>query len=349
MGEEIKIVCFGSGDFPIEAFETLVKNYKVVGFVTSKDKAVFGNKRVYDIAKENNIPVYIPDNLESKEFLDWLDEIDGNVYCVISYKFLPECVVNKARKFAFNIHASLLPLLRGAAPINWAIRYGFERTGITSIKLSNKIDTGGIIYSWGVDIKPEDNYETLYKRLSSYSTLMVDTIILDIESYHIQCAAEQPIVPKSLDSKIFHAPKLNKENTTFSYYDNVGASATDIHNMVRSLSPNIGATFKMSIRKWVCGDGTEDEGEFDDVKDIVFKVYETEIVDKGHEWIDKNYDGSDIITDWKNYFYILPPSCGDNVVSVKQIQLPGKKILDVKEFLKGFQNFNKPNYNFFLN
>lgn len=345
--DDMRLVCFGSGDFPIETFECLVKHYNVVGFVTSNDKPVFGNKRVYNIAKENNIPVCVPNDLESDEFLNWLDEVDGNIYCVISYKFLPECVVKKA-KYAFNIHASLLPLLRGAAPINWAIRYGFERTGLSAIKLANKIDTGGIISTYGEDISDDDNFETLFRKLSTDSMLLVSSIMEEIEDDIFYVHTEQPQIPKSLDNKIFHAPKLNKENTTFVYYDNVGASANDIHNMIRSLSPNIGTTFKMSIRKYVPGD-TDDEGEFDDVRDITFKVYESEVVNKGREWIDSNYDGSDILTDWKNYLYILPPSCGDEVVSVRRIQLPGKKILSVREFLKGFQNFNKPEYNFFLN
>lgn len=345
--DDMRLVCFGSGDFPIETFECLVKHYNVVGLVTSNDKPVFGNKRVYNIAKENNIPVCVPNDLESDEFLNWLDEVDGNIYCVISYKFLPECVVKKA-KYAFNIHASLLPLLRGAAPINWAIRYGFERTGLSAIKLANKIDTGGIISTYGEDISDDDNFETLFRKLSTDSMLLVSSIMEEIEDDIFYVHTEQPQIPKSLDNKIFHAPKLNKENTTFVYYDNVGASANDIHNMIRSLSPNIGTTFKMSIRKYVPGD-TDDEGEFDDVRDITFKVYESEVVNKGREWIDSNYDGSDILTDWKNYLYILPPSCGDEVVSVRRIQLPGKKILSVREFLKGFQNFNKPEYNFFLN
>ena len=345
--DDMRLVCFGSGDFPIETFECLVKHYNVVGFVTSNDKPVFGNKRVYNIAKENNIPVCVPNDLESDEFLNWLDEVDGNIYCVISYKFLPECVVKKA-KYAFNIHASLLPLLRGAAPINWAIRYGFERTGLSAIKLANKIDTGGIIITYGLDIDKDDNYETLFKKMASYSVLMVSSLMDDIEYGIFGVNVEQPQIPKSLDSKIFHAPKLNKENTTFVYYDNVGASALDIHNMIRSLSPNIGTTFKLSIRKYVCDDG-DTEGKFEDIRDIIFKVYESEVVDKDHKWIEKHYDGSDIITDWKNYLYVLPPSCGNGVVSVKKIQLPGKRILDVKEFLKGFQNFNKPEYNFFLN
>lgn len=339
--DDIRIVCFGSGDFPVETFEFLVKYHNVVGFVTSNDKTVFGNKRVYDIAKENDIPACIPDNLESEEFLKWLDDIDGNVYCVISYKFLPRCIVKKA-KYAFNIHASLLPLLKGAAPINWAIRYGFERTGLSAIKLANKIDTGGIISTYGEDISDDDNFETLFRKLSTDSMLLVSSIMEEIEDDIFYVHTEQPQIPKSLDNKIFHAPKLNKENTTFVYYDNVGASANDIHNMIRSLSPNIGTTFKMSIRKYVPGDT-------DDVRDITFKVYESEVVNKGREWVDSNYDGSDILTDWKNYLYILPPSCGDEVVSVRRIQLPGKKILSVREFLKGFQNFNKLEYNFFLN
>ena len=246
---------------------------------------------------------------------------------------MPECVVNKAHIFAFNIHASLLPLLRGAAPINWAIRYGFERTGITGIKLSNKIDTGGIIYSWGVDIKPEDNYETLYKRLSSYSSLLVDTIMLDIESYHIQCTAEQPIVPKSLDSKIFHAPKLNIENTTMRFNENEKPSTISVDRMIRSLSPNIGTTFNLEIR---------DHDIL--VKKLTFKVYEASIK-KGKN---NRFDINDITTDWKNYFYLSFSLSDDDVISVKKIQLPGKKILDIKEFLKGFQNFRNPSYTYKL-
>ena len=345
--DDIRIVCFGSGDFPVETFEFLVKYHNVVGFVTSNDKTVFGNKRVYDIAKENNIPVCIPNNLESEEFIKWLDDIDGNVYCVISYKFLPRCIVKKA-KYAFNIHASLLPLLKGAAPINWAIRYGFDRTGVSAIKLANKIDTGGIIGTYGEDISKDDNYETLFKKLSTDSMLLVSSIIEEIEDDIFSVHTEQPQIPKSLDNKIFHAPKLNKENTTFVYHDNANTSANDIHNMIRSLSPNIGTTFKLSVRKYVKCD-TSTEGEFEDVKDIIFKVYESNVINKGREWIDKNYDGSDIITDWKNYLYILPPSCGEDVVSIKRIQLPGKKILNIEEFLKGFQVYNKPEHNFFLN
>lgn len=345
--EDIRIVCFGSGDFPVETFEFLAKHGYVVGFVTSNDKPIFGNKRVYDIATEYGIPVCIPKDLESQEFLDWLDNVNGNTFCVISYKFLPRCVVKKA-KYAFNIHASLLPLLRGAAPINWAIRYGFTRTGLTAIKLADKIDTGGIISTFGENINDDDNFETLYKRLSEHSVLMVSGIIDLIEEDAFCVYAEQPSIPKSMDNKIFHAPKLNKENTTFSYFGDNDITGEDLHNFIRSLSPNIGATFNMVIRKWVENETDEFGGDFEDVKDITFKVYESELVRKNEQWFDDNFNGSHIITDWKTYLYMVSPSYDNDLISVKKIQLPGKKILEVKDFLKGFQVYNKPEHKFLI-
>jgi methionyl-tRNA formyltransferase len=347
--ENMKIVCFGSGDFPIETFEYLVKYNNVVGFVTSNDKPVFGDKRVYDLAEEYGIPVYIPKSLEDDDFLNWLDEIDGNIYCVISYKYLPKCVTQKS-KYSFNVHASLLPLLRGAAPINWALRYGFERTGLSVIKLADKIDTGGIVATYGVDIDDNDTYESLFKKLADASVLLVDSIMQEIEDDTFGVHAEQPQVPNGYDSEIFHAPKLTLENTTYHQYtERTGVTAREIYNMIRSLSPNIGTTFNLTIRKWVKSKAIEFGGEFVDVKEITFKVYDAKLVNKGSEWIEEHYDGSHIITDWKNYLYIISQVCEDEIVSVKTIQLPGKKILDIKDFLKGFQVYNKPEHNFFLN
>lgn len=345
----MRIVCFGSGDFPIETFEFLVNYGNVVGFVTSNDKPVFSNKRVYDIAKENNIPVCIPNDMESKEFIDWLDEVNGNIYCVISYKYLPKCVVEKA-KYSFNVHASLLPLLRGAAPINWAIRYGFKRTGLTVIRLADKIDTGGMVATYGVDIEDDDNYKSLFEKLADASVLLVSSILEEIEDGTFGVHVEQPQIPKTMDNEIFHAPKLTLENTTYRQYGGkTDITAREIYNMIRSLSPNIGTTFSLTIRKWVENNRIEFGGEFVDVKDITFKVYDAAILNKGHEWIEKHYMGSDIITDWKNYLYIPSQVVEDEIVSVKKIQLPGKKILDVKEFLKGFQVYNKPENEYFLN
>ena len=356
MCTDIKIVCFGSGDFPVKTFEYLVKNYNVVGIVTSKDKVVFGDKRVYDIAIENGIPVCMPDNLESDDFLEWLDSVNGNVYCVVSYKYLPKCVREKASELAFNIHASLLPLLRGAAPINWAIRYGFKNTGITAITLADKIDTGKIIKAWDVDIHDNDTFKELHERLSTLSVEMTASVIDDIKYGSIRFNS-QGVVPIYKDSEIFHAPKLNKENTTFRYYDGPFADATDIHNMIRSLAPNIGTTFNMTLRK-IDKDLLDNkdllnneakEVSCKDVKKFTFKVYESAVVNKSIDWVNSHSGGSDIITDWKNYLYIIPMfgvDCG--LLSIKKIQLPGKRILDIKEFLKGFQVYNKPDYSFLL-
>lgn len=347
--KQIKLVLFGSGDFPVSTFEFLASNYDVVGVVTSDDKCIFGVKRVYDVAIENNIPVYIPKNLEDDEFLEWLDWIGGNVYCVISYKYLPKCVVDKA-EFAFNVHASLLPVLKGAAPINWALRYGMTETGLTVIGLDEKIDCGKIYGSYPCDISDDDNFETLFGKLSHECVHATCEMMGLIEKETLPAPVYQPCIPKEYDAPVFHAPKLNIDNTTVKMFDlNSSNRSRELYNMIRSLSPNIGATFNMNITKWVeTGDEFEFGGEFADVKNMTFKVYDASLVKKGQSWINIMYKGSDIITDWKHYMYIVPNLIDDYVVSVNRIQVSGKKILDIEDFLKGFQVYNKKDYFFNL-
>ena len=161
------VVFFSSGDFGIPTLKALIENekYNVKGVVTSNDKAVYNDKRIADIADANGIPCCIPSN--DDELYYFLENIKddksdfGNnlYYCVISYKKLSDRILSLVDGRAMNVHASILPFLRGAAPINWAIRLGFKETGLTAFKLSDKIDRGDIINSMFVNINDDETYD----------------------------------------------------------------------------------------------------------------------------------------------------------------------------------------------
>lgn len=340
--DEKRVIFFGSGKFPIPTFELMVKSigdYEVVGLVTSREKSspqngVFSLK---DIADAHNIPVYIPLDLKSPDFIKWLSDMSADVFCVISYKFLPKEVLDTCKGIAYNIHASLLPYLKGAAPINWAIRLGFKETGLTAFKLNNKLDGGGIIRNSLIQISENETFGSLFDKLSNLCVLFNDGILTDIADENLCVHVRQGEIPnKYLESPVFHAPKLNINNTTIKInYTNHRNIATDeVDRIIRSLSPNIGTTFNLQIYETISGKP---------LKKITFKVYEAKLLE------DKDVsDNNNIITDWKNYFYLAIPNLDDSVISVRKIQLPGKKILDVKEFLKGFQNFKNENYTYKL-
>lgn len=355
MRENNRVVFFGSGDFPVETFKLMIKSddYKVVGLVTSKDRTVFGNKRLIDIAKENEIPFYVPTNLKSNDFLEWLDSMKADIFCVISYKFLPKEVLEKCHGLAFNVHASLLPYLRGAAPINWAIRLGFKETGLTIFRLCDKIDCGSIISSHKVSIDDNETYGSLFRKLADLCVLVTDAMITDYSNGKtVVPNVVQGMIPEEFSKlSVFHAPKLNTDNTRATLYDLEehlnGTSTIEIDRMIRSLAPNIGTTFELHIYDKSKPIHSDDfiKPLPSLIKTVIFKVYESEIAkDKN----DHSFD-DDIITDWKNYFYISSSKTEDDVISVKKIQLPGKKILDIKEFLKGFQNFRNPSYEYKIN
>lgn len=334
-----RIVFFGSGEFPIMTLKMLIKDFNIVGIVTSHDERIFKGVHVSDIANENNIPLYISDSVPGSEILPWLQGLKPDIACVISYKYLYEEIVDEF-KFAFNIHASLLPLLKGAAPINWAIRYGFTKTGVTAINLNNCIDEGEIYGSREVDIYSSDNYRTLGKRLSEASVFLTKDILHSLDEtsdWSKLPYSVQPSVPKKYDSLIFHAPKLTKENTFFAApardNDNGKLTAEEIYNMIRSLSPNIGMGMQMRI-----------ELPNNNVKFIDFKIYDAELVPTPEKW-DYEYDEDNrFYTDWKHYLYIHGYGLDTSkVVSIKKIQQANRKILGISDFLKGFQNFKKAN------
>lgn len=320
------IVFFSSGDFGIPTLKALIedKRYNVKGIVTSKDKVVYNDKRILDIAKENSIPCCIPSNEE--ELYCFLETIKNNefetvnnlYYCVISYKKLSDRILSLVEGRAMNVHASILPFLRGAAPINWAIRLGFKQTGLTAFKLSDKIDCGDIITTTIVDIDGDDDYDSLFKKLSykcadfTMSALLqyIATNISGLESNYLY---KQPNI--GVKSNILVAPKIKGD-----YWNGWLYMKTDEINRLFRSTPN-GLPCKLYV---VNKDDDRDFYEYS------VKIWRYNFVPN-----EENY------TDYKHYLNIPLLSQTETMMSIKEIQLEGKKRLDIAEFLRGFKYTRK--------
>lgn len=322
MIDKINIIFFSSGDFGIPTLQLLLMNdvFNVKGIVTSKDKVIYNNKRIADIANENGIPYIIP--RDDDELIGFISGILYGCkflsYCVISYKKLSNEVLSLVNGRAINIHASILPYLRGAAPINWAIRLGFKQTGLTAFKLSDKIDCGDIITTTVVDIDDNDNYDRLFEKLSDKCAnftirAFLQYIATNIGGLEINNFCQQPNI--GIKSDILVAPKINAQ-----YWNNwLCMKDNEIDRLFKSTSN--GLPCKMYAVN------EDDEREF----------YEYNVKIWNYEFVTD--DGK--CTDYKHYLNVPLINQKGTVLSIKEIQLEGKKRLSIEEFLRGFKYTRK--------
>ena len=345
-----RIIFFGSGDFPIETLKRLIDyHYDIVGVVTSEDKLMFDDdtsSHIKDIAFEHNIPFIIPKSMTDQYFLDWLDEHPAEIYCVISYKYLPSEVVSRVGKMAFNVHASLLPYLRGAAPINWAIANGFTETGLTAFVLNDKIDTGDILMNCKCTIEEEDTFGSLFLKLAEmcpkFTIDVIDGIIDDDFRHPVKQPTGVPV--HSIDSILYEAPKLNNKMTTFC---GCSIGSQHIHDLVRSMNPAPGLTLCVEVLddNHLTVKADEFDGRPKVVKKLKFKVFESDL-----EYIETDgspipeYEQLVLYTDFKTKMYFYGNNRSNMAVVLKRVQIPGKKILPIEEFLRGLAYLNKPGY-----
>lgn len=334
----INIVFFSSGDFGIPTLKALIENkrYHIKGIVTSKDKVVYNDKRILDIAKENSIPYCIPSNEE--ELYHFLEPIkdtesefgDNLYYCVISYKKLSDRILSLVEGRAMNVHASILPFLRGAAPINWAIRLGFKQTGLTAFRLSDKIDCGDIISSIFVDIDIDETYDSLFEKLSNKCAdfTMGSLNIFRVMSITDSDGRHQPNI--GVKSDILVAPKI-----TMKYWDGwLNLSMNEIDRLFKSTSN--GLPCKLYV--------------IDSNKIKPCAVFDAKIWN--YEFIPNFEEGSEGVNwyptecDGKHYIRVAFGDQVEKVMSIKEIQLSGKKKMGVEEFLRGFKytRNNEDNY-----
>lgn len=312
--EDLKIVYMGTPDFAVEPLRRLVEDkYNVVGVVTMPDKpAGRGHKLqfspVKQFAVDHNLHVMQPEKLKAEEFVNELRSLNADLFIVVAFRMLPEVVWAMPRLGTFNLHGSLLPQYRGAAPLNWAIINGEKRTGITTFFLTHEIDTGKIIDQQVIAIEDSDNVGTIHDKLM---VMGGDLVIKTVNA--ILWGGIKPIPQEELyasESELKPAPKIFKETCHLDFNN----PTENIHNLVRGLSPYPAAWANLTA-----------EGK----EDVQMKIYETKKEICAH-----NEAPGTLLTDGKKF---LKVATKDGYLHLLQIQVPGKKRLSIEDFLRGFR------------
>ena len=296
----------GTPEFAVGILDTIIKNnYDVVGVITAADKpAGRGQKIKYSAVKEyaleHNLNLLQPANLKDETFLAKLKSLNANLQVVVAFRMLPEAVWRMPKLGTFNLHASLLPNYRGAAPINWAVINGETKTGVTTFFIDDKIDTGAMILNKEIEISADESAGELHDKLMVLgSEAVIETLSL-IEKGNVQTTIQQD------NPEIKTAYKLNKENCKIDWTK----SATEIHNLIRGLSPYPSA--------WCF---FKDNGEEWNVK-----IYEAKIILENH-----SYNIGSIITTKKE----IKVAVKDRFIQIISLQFPGKKKMLANELLNG--------------
>ncbi|MGN0256804.1 MAG: methionyl-tRNA formyltransferase [Bacteroides sp.] len=311
--KDLRIVYMGTPDFAVEALRCLVDGgYNVVGVITMPDKpAGRGHKLqfspVKQFALDHNLPLLQPERLKDETFVEALRSWKADLQIVVAFRMLPEVVWSMPRLGTFNLHASLLPQYRGAAPINWAVINGDTETGITTFFLKHEIDTGEVIQQVRVPITPEDNAGTIHDKLMLLGgKLVTETVdhILDGTIHSIpqeemaDCSALRP------------APKIFKETCRL-HWDQPTIA---LHNLVRGLSP-----YPAAWSELINANGER----------ITLKIFETAPAKSPSS---PAAPGT-LQTDGKHYLRV---ATSDGWLNLLQVQLPGKRRLGIEELLRGF-------------
>ena len=233
---DLKLIFFGTPKFAVDSLHEINLNYSVNCVVTSPDrKSGRGQKisqsEVKNYAEKNNIKILQPDNLNDKEFINKIKEINPDIIIVVAFRRLPAEIFSIPKYGTINLHASLLPNYRGAAPINWCLINNETKTGVTTFFINEKIDQGDILLKEEVNISDKDNFGSLYTKLSSVGSRLLIKTIKGVLSKSLKASKQD------FDESLKIAPKLSKENTRIDW----NKSQKEIIGMIRGLSPKPGA------------------------------------------------------------------------------------------------------------
>lgn len=312
--KDLRIVFMGTPDFAVESLRVLVENnYNVVGVITMPDKpAGRGHKIQYSAVKiyaeSQSIPLLQPEKLKDEDFISALREWNADLQIVVAFRMLPEVVWNMPRLGTFNLHASLLPQYRGAAPINWAIMNGDKETGATTFFLTHEIDTGKIILQEKLPIGDSDNVGKIHDELMVMGGQLVKrTVDLLLEGKTDAIPQEQFFKD---EKELKPAPKIFKETCRIDW----SRPAKDIYNHIRGLSPYPVAWTELKA-----------EGK----ESVSVKIYGATV-----DNTISNLPSGTIITDNKTYIKV---SGIDGVINITNLQLPGKKALNTEDLLRGYK------------
>ena len=304
--KDLRIVFMGTPEFAVASLDALVKaGCNIVGVITAPDKQAgrglqLQQSAVKKYAVENNLHILQPEKLKDPAFIEVLKELKADVQAVVAFRMLPEIVWNMPALGTINVHGSLLPQYRGAAPINWAVINGEKFTGVTTFKLQQEIDTGNILLSEKIAIEEDDNAGTVHDKLKEVgAALLVKTILLVADDKLVEIPQQESA------EEIKHAPKLFTETCNIDWNQNVEA----IYNLIRGLSPYPAAYTKLHNK--------------------TLKIFTGEML------LDKpDISPGTLKTDEKNF---LQFACANGYINVTTLQLEGKKKMEIKEFLRGYR------------
>ncbi len=312
--KDLRIVFMGTPDFAVGSLKALVENgYNIAGVITMPDKpSGRGHKIQYSAVKkyalERNLPLLQPEKLKDESFLDQLKAWNADLQIVVAFRMLPEVVWDMPRLGTFNLHGSLLPQYRGAAPINWAIINGEKETGVTTFFLTHEIDTGKIILQEKLAIGENDNVGKVYDELMHMGAGLVCRTVDMIIDGQIDAVPQEQLFADEKELKA--APKIFKETCRIDW----NKSVQDIHNLIRGMSPYPAAWTELCV---------------DEKENQTVKIYASSIISETSDLP----EGS-IITDNKSYLHIV---CGNGVISISEIQFAGKRAMKTEEVLRGYK------------
>jgi len=302
----MNIIFMTNSEFSFPCLDLLVKsNHKILGVVTNPPQRIGRKNKQFNNAISSKCEEIGVDSIEQQDLNDLafenkLRKYESDLFIVVAYRILPKNLLIIPKFGSINLHGSLLPEYRGAAPIQWSLINGDKQTGLSTFLIEPKVDTGAIIKKKIIKILENDNYGSLKKRMSiEGSTLLLDTVNL---------IADGKISPINQDENcVSEAPKITKAMT----YIDWSSSSIDIHNFIRGLSPSPGAQSKVYGKS--------------------IKIQETKIVD--NEIYKTSFNPGQVIDISKSKLYV---QTGNGILSIIRLQLEGKRSLDVKSFLNGY-------------
>ena len=316
--KDLRIVYMGTPEFAVESLKRLVEGgYNIVGVITMPDKpmgrhgSVLQPSPVKQYAVSQGLKGLQPEKLTNEEFVAELRSLNADLQIVVAFRILPEVVWSMPRLGTFNLHASLLPQYRGAAPINWAVINGDTETGITTFFLKHEIDTGEIIDQVRVPIADTDNVEVVYERLMR---LGGDLVLKTVDAILEGSVKTIPQEELAQVGELRPAPKIFKETCRIDW--TIGVKR--IYDFVRGLSPYPAAWTELYQ------EGTDP---------VMLKIFETEKL-----FCEHSLAPGTIVTDCKTYFKI---ASSDGYVNVLSLQLAGKKRMEINDFLRGYRHTEK--------
>lgn len=308
-----RIVFMGTPEFAVGPLQALnAAGIEIAGIVTSPDKPAGRGKKIKSSAvkvfasKHLNSPVLQPGNLKDPEFIQQLSDLNAQLFIVVAFRMLPEIVWKIPRDGTVNLHASLLPNYRGAAPINWAIINGETETGVSTFFINEEIDTGNILLQSKVPIHQEDDAGSLHDKLMEAGAELLLKTITHISGENIEAIEQSKFIKH--DAELKKAPKIYKDDCKINW----NKKSEEIHNLVRGLSPFPGAYTSINLF----------ENEH-----VQLKIFKSELLPEAH-----SHQPGTLITDNKTYMKIATT---DGFLNIEQLQISGKKRMSTADFLRG--------------